>query len=132
MRVKEYFPEVSRSILREQVVARNQWPTELQSPISSGLCVYGQASIVARWSCEVVVVARRVGAPLRRFVGFELRLAGTAAVWFVDGPLLVISAAVAVPWLLCFVTIVSSVPGFLKQDYPEMKHEYRNRAGRPL
>lgn len=102
-RVQEYIPPVDRKMLETQVVSAQGWP------LGGAKSSYADDACRARrtkrptdelWllpMCESVLTVRRVGAPLRGFVG--LRVPDRPGGAFVDGPLLVIIGVLAVPVL---------------------------------
>ncbi|KAL1496713.1 hypothetical protein AB1Y20_014306 [Prymnesium parvum] len=94
-RVGEYVPPLTRQALLEAVVRRHGWPEAPPPPRrADGACAAGAAA----WACRAVVEVVRRGEPLRRYVGVELRLPRLGpSPWFVDGPLLIIVAAVLLP-----------------------------------
>jgi hypothetical protein len=103
-RVREYVPPVDRGILEEQVIAPQGWPigaerkpNSLPAKQRDATCKAGETrhALMPVAACEAVLAVRRIGAPLRRFVGFHVPSRPDGV--FLDGPVLVILAALAVP-----------------------------------
>jgi hypothetical protein len=93
-----YLPPVSRALLESQVVRAQGWPLG-GARLPAEPCRGATKSAVARGAvlpigvCRAVVAVRTAGAPLRRWVGWQL--GGDDGAGFVDGPMLMIAAAVA-------------------------------------
>ena len=119
-RVSEYLPPLDRAMLEEQVVKQQGWPVgkaargqanddpcrrslqaQINNFISSALEeaeLKPPTPMLPLAVCDAVVALRiSVGAPLRRFVGFH-SLGGA----FVDGPMIIIVAAVTAAALVGF------------------------------
>ena len=96
-RVQEYLPPLTRSVLEEQVVGPQGWPighaVPRPSPCGTSTSVgSSRDAVMPLLVCKAVVAMRGPAAKLQRFVGFY--------VWggvFVDGPLIVIATALALP-----------------------------------
>jgi hypothetical protein len=100
-RVREYLPPVDRQLLEEQIVKRQGWPIG-GAKLAADPCATTRggghkrskadedAITLPQPVCAAVVALRhRVGAALRRFVGWRIGTEQSSA--FVDGPLVVIS-----------------------------------------
>lgn len=97
-KVREYVPAVSRETLLSQVVSQQGWPTTTARPQGdANACAPNPKSRLPRFLCHAIVALRREGAPLRRFVGFEVRWWDLGSPWFLDGPLLVITSLLLIP-----------------------------------
>ena len=100
-KVREYLPPLDRTLLEEQVIRRQGWPVGgARTPADPCAGAGAGDAVVPHAVCMAVVELRRIGAPLRRFVGIPLGRTNGAA--FIDGPCAIISGALVAVLALRF------------------------------
>uniref|UniRef100_A0A7S2H503 Lipase maturation factor 2 n=1 Tax=Octactis speculum TaxID=3111310 RepID=A0A7S2H503_9STRA len=100
-RVAEYIPSWTHEALLQKVVKRNKWP-EIASQPEAASC--SAMNLVAHRALCLTMTVLRKCSPIRRlrsFVGFQTTTSfptgGDKVIFFFDGPLLMLLAAVAIP-----------------------------------
>ncbi|KAL3908307.1 MAG: hypothetical protein SGPRY_009850, partial [Prymnesium sp.] len=84
----------------EPFILRQGWPTSIARPHGdSEACSYPPQAhqLLHPTICSSILFARRIGRPLREFVGLELHLPGVVSSTFIDGPQLLLSVAMLAP-----------------------------------